>query len=195
MAKWDHDDLCDPRLRDVVVTNTPRAGETAEQIAARSAPRSVAPEAKANNPKDGFGVLKASLSWVSMPVIMEMAVGMAEGGFKYGGHNYRICAPKASVYIDGAIRHIVEWWEGEDNDGDAQVEINNITKAITSLCVLRDAMIQGSYIDDRPPPSPKGWLKALNEKMKQLGAKNPDPVARYLAGGKRGPGRILDEVR
>ena len=37
---------------------------------------------KENNPKDAFGILKASLSWVSMPVVMEMAVGMAEGGYK-----------------------------------------------------------------------------------------------------------------
>jgi hypothetical protein len=165
------------------------------ELEARAAGVASAPEVKANNPKDGFGILKASLSWVSMPVVMEMAVGMAEGGYKYGGHNYRVCAPRASVYVDGAIRHIVDWWEGEDNDSDAQIEINNISKAITSLCVLRDAMIQGNYIDDRPPPSPKGWLKALGEKMKTLAAKNPEPVARYLAGGKRGPGRILDEVK
>jgi hypothetical protein len=31
--------------------------------------------------------------------------------------------------------------------------------------------------------------------MKVLAAKNPEPVARYLADGKRGPGRILDEAK
>jgi hypothetical protein len=182
------------RDNDKFIPPRPPRPPALDELIARAAGATPA-DVKANNPKDGFGILKASLSWVSMPVVMEMAVGMAEGGYKYGGHNYRVCAPRASVYVDGAIRHIFDWWEGEDNDSDAQIEINNISKAITSLCVLRDAMIQGNYIDDRPPPSPKGWLKALGEKMKVLAAKNPDPVARYLADGKRGPGRILDEVK
>ncbi|HGW6341661.1 TPA: dATP/dGTP diphosphohydrolase domain-containing protein [Escherichia coli] len=187
----DHDDLRN------LAADANDSGRRARAELERRAGVAMTPSAdafKENNPKDAFGILKASLSWVSMPVVMEMAVGMAEGGYKYGGHNYRVCAPRASVYVDGAIRHIVEWWEGQDNDSDAQIEINNIAKAITSLCVLRDAMIQGNYIDDRPPPSPKGWLKSLNEKMKVLAAKNPAPVARYLAGGKRGPGRILDQA-
>lgn len=29
--------------------------------------------------------------------------------------------------------------------------LNHVTKALTSLVVLRDAMLQGSFTDDRPP--------------------------------------------
>jgi len=83
---------------------------------------------------------------------------------------------------------------GEDTDPDSGAELHHITKAIASLSVLRAAMINGTWIDDRPPPAPAGFLQSLNDKMVMLAAKFPDPVARYLANGKRGPGRAIDEA-
>lgn len=147
---------------------------------------------KENNPKDAFGILKASMSWVPASVIMELAVAMAEGGFKYGGANYLVAAPRSSVYTDGAERHIFQYHTlGQDTDSESGCELHHITKAIASLTVLRAAQINGTWIDDRPPPAPPGFLDGLNQKMKQLAEKFPNPVARYLANGKRGPGRIL----
>jgi len=72
--------------------------------------------------------------------------------------------------------------------------LHHITKAIASLSVLRAAMINGTWIDDRPAPAPAGFLQSLNDKMVMLAAKFPDPVARYLANGKRGPSRAIDEA-
>ena len=227
--------------KDMIVTNTPRNGETPKQVAARfrmkaptgskdcvtychdacgcglraaaEAPKgggftgavdrihaqaTAAPEhnggtnAKPSNPKDAFGILKASLTYVSLPVLMETAIGMAEGGFKYGGHNYRAIGVRASVYVDATIRHVFQFWEGEDFDSESGAKLSHITKAIASLTVLRDSMIQGNWVDDRPPPSPPGWLQNINAMMLDLAAKFPEPVARYLADGKRGPGRILE---
>lgn len=147
---------------------------------------------KPTNPKDAFGILKASLSYVSFPVLMETAIGMAEGGFKYGAHNYRVRGVRASVYVDATIRHVFDFWEGEDVDEESGAKLSHVTKAIASLTVLRDSMIRGNWIDDRPPPSPKGWLKKISAEMVRLAEKFPQPVARYLANGKRGPGRILE---
>lgn len=161
-----------------------RAGEYSD-------PGTPAPPFKENNPKDGLGSAKASLSFCSMPVLLAMAVGMAEGGYKYGAHNYRVAGPRASVYTDGAIRHISDFTEGVDIDAESGVELHHIIKAMCSLHVIADAIIQGTWVDDRPPPSPPGWLAKLNAMMVQLQAKNPAPVARYLANDKRGPGRIL----
>jgi len=70
--------------------------------------------------------------------------------------------------------------------------LHHITKAIASLSVLPAAMINGTWIDDRPAPA--GFLQSLNDKMVMLAAKFPDPVARYLANGMRGPGRAIDEA-
>lgn len=118
-----------------------------------------------------------SLSYVSMPVLGELAVAMQEGGAKYGGFNYRVIGVKASVYFDATFRHIAAWFEGEDIDPASGV--NHITKAIASLVVLRDAMIQGNWVDDRPPQTKSGWVEELNKTVEELAVKYPNPVARY----------------
>jgi hypothetical protein len=107
---------------------------------------------KPTNPKGIVGVAKAPMSTVSAPVLAEIGVAMLEGACKYGRHNYRVAGVRASIYYDATLRHLMAWWEGEDIDPDSYM--NHITKAITSLVVLRDAMIQGKVEDDRPPASP-----------------------------------------
>lgn len=116
---------------------------------------------KVSNPKDLVGVRKAPMSTVSAAVLAEVGVGMLEGACKYGRHNYREVGVRSSVYYDGTMRHLMSWWEGEDIDPDSQM--SHITKAITSLVVLRDAMIQGKLTDDRAPRSAE-FYTALNER-------------------------------
>jgi len=74
---------------------------------------------------------------------------MLEGARKYGRHNYRVVGARASVYYDAVIaRHLMPWWEGQDIDPDSG--LSHITKAIAGLLVLRDSMLKGNWIDDRP---------------------------------------------
>lgn len=118
------------------------------------------------NPKQAFGDKKAPLSCVPAPVMMETGLAMLEGAIKYGRHNYRETPVKASTYYDACIRHMMQWWEGEDIDADS--DISHVTKAIASLVVLRDAMMIGKFIDDRPPAHDPSWIKTLNEKVEKL---------------------------
>jgi hypothetical protein len=142
---------------------------------------------KDTNPKDAIGVLKVALSYVSLPVILEVALGMMEGGFKYGRHNYREAGVRASVYVDATFRHLALFWEGEDYDpdifaitadanGENGVQVSHITKAIASLTVLRDSMIRGNWVDDRPPAVAPGWLVKLSGDVKKLAKAYPNPV-------------------
>jgi hypothetical protein len=144
---------------------------------------------KDTNPKDAIGITKAPASVISRPVLAELGLAMMEGALKYGRHNYRAIGVRASVYYDAQNRHMDDWWEGMDIDPDSG--LSHVTKAIATLVVLRDSMIQGNMTDDRPPPSPAGWQAEINTKVKELLARYPDPVAAYLSGGRRGPGRIL----
>lgn len=116
---------------------------------------------KDTNPKDAVGVRKAPMSTVSAAVLAEVGVAMLEGAAKYGRHNYRAAGVRASVYYDALQRHMMAWWEGEDMDPDSGM--SHITKAITTLVVLRDAMIQGMVTDDRPPSS-AAFYAELNTK-------------------------------
>lgn len=173
---------------------TPPEIEELQKIANGKNAQRLAEGFKENNPKDAFGILKACMSWVPQTVIMELALAMAEGGFKYGGHNYLVAAPRSSVYTDGAERHIYQYVYEGDLDEESKVGLHHISKAIASLVVLRAAQINGHWIDDRPPQAPKGWLASLNAKMIALSKAFPQPVARYLKEGKRGPGRILEDA-
>lgn len=130
---------------------------------------------KPTNPKDMMGVMKAPMSTVSAPVMAEVGVAMLEGALKYGRHNYRAVGVRASVYYDATMRHLMDWWEGQDIDPDSGM--SHITKAITSLVVLRDSMIQGNWSDDRPPHSPEFYVE-LNQKVAALREKysDRDPV-------------------
>jgi hypothetical protein len=139
---------------------------------------------KLSNPKDGLGILKVALSCVSWPVLFEVGIGMLEGALKYGRHNYRVVGVRASVYVDATLRHVGAFWEGEDEDPDSAARLSHITKAITSLTVLRDSMIAGNWVDDRPPvTAPRGWMAALNDKVKALLAQYPEPVPPYTQAG------------
>lgn len=129
------------------------------------------------NPKFYSGIQKVGQSNVSRVVIAEVAVAMTEGALKYGRHNYRVIPVRASTYFDAANRHLDQWWEGEDIDPDSK--LSHITKAITSLITLRDAMIHDCYIDDRPPSLPEGWMNEYNEAVKALNEKYPVPVEPY----------------
>lgn len=124
---------------------------------------------KETNPKDYMAANKPSLTSVPMNVLMEVSVALMEGSRKYGRHNYRESGAKASVYLDGAFRHLSSWWEGQDIDPDSGV--NHITKAIASLIVVRDCMLRGNMEDDRPP---KSELIDYSDTIKEIKARYPN---------------------
>lgn len=121
---------------------------------------------KDTNPKDGVGSRKVSLSNVPLPPLLELALAMQEGAIKYGRHNYRTAGVRESVYFDACVRHLFAWWEGENLDPDSNLP--HITKAMACLVVLRDAQISGNSTDDRPKPSPVGWIATLNKLQEGL---------------------------
>lgn len=108
-------------------------------------------DGKPTNPKDVIGVRKAPMSTVPANVLAELGVAMLEGASKYGRHNYRAAGVRASVYYDATMRHLMGWWEGEDVDPDSG--LSHVVKAIAALTVLRDAMHNELWTDDRPPCS------------------------------------------
>lgn len=129
---------------------------------------------KESNPKSLAAFSKISSSRVSQLVMMEIAVAMGEGGFKYGGHNYREEGVLYSTYYDATRRHLDYFWEGQDID--ALSGLHHVTKAITSLIVLRDAMIMGLAIDNRPPSLSD---EELVEFIANLEAVNKQNIERY----------------
>jgi len=132
---------------------------------------------KDTNPKDAVGIRKVPYSTVPSEVVAEMGLGLLEGALKYGRHNFRVIGVRASVYYDAIQRHLNAWWEGEDLDPES--ELNHITKLLTSAAVLRDAMINERWTDDRPPKLKDGWVKEYNKRASEIIDKYPDPVEAF----------------
>lgn len=123
-------------------------------------------DVKQTNPKDAVGVRKTPLSALPIRVLYRLGLAMMEGALKYGRHNYRGEGVRASVYFDATVmRHLFPWWEGQDIDPDS--DLNHIDKAIVSLMVLRDSMLEGNWVDDRPP-SVVNDLPELNKMASDL---------------------------
>lgn len=119
---------------------------------------------KDTNPKDAIGTKKwRQFMVVPRQVLWEVGVGMLEGALKYGRHNYRGAGVRASVYCDAALGHIEQFIEGEDIDQDSG--LSHVTKAICSLVVLRDAMMNDFWTDDRPPKIAN--LDALRDRLQK----------------------------
>lgn len=132
-------------------------------------------DVKNTNPKDGIGISKTPISVLPAQVLLECGLALYEGDRKYGRSNYRVAGVRASVYYDACMRHLMEWWEGVDIDKDSG--ISHVTKAIAGLMVLRDAMLNDMYTDDRPPKvKNKEFLREYNEKAKALVDKYKTPV-------------------
>ena len=134
---------------------------------------------KPTNPKDVVGVRKVPFSCLPCGPLAEAAIGMQEGAMKYGRHNYRDEGVLASTYYDAVYRHMMDWWEGEDIDPGSGLA--HVTKAITSLLVLRDAQMNGKCVDDRPiRMTNKNWLEDLNQRSSALVDKYTNPKMPYL---------------
>ena len=131
-------------------------------------------EKKPSNPKDAIGISKAPMSVVPAPFTHAVGLALMEGALKYGRHNYRAVGVRFSVYYDAALRHLNAWWEGEDDDPDSGLP--HPIKAAACMAVLFDSMLQGNATDDRPPKSPDGWLREMNEHAKKLLERFPDPL-------------------
>jgi len=116
-------------------------------------PPSVAPFTHLKEGTLGFKVTvpittKTPFHVLPLRVVFEMALGMMEGGIKYGKHNYRSVGVRASVYYDATMRHLADWYAGKPLDHESS--LSHLSKALSSSQVLLDSMVKGNWVDDRP---------------------------------------------
>lgn len=129
------------------------------------------------DPKAPIGVRKwRNFTTLPMGVLAEVGAAFLEGHLKgYRRHNYRVTGATASVYIDAALGHIIQWWEGEELD--PLVKLNHLVKAIACLMIVRDSQMQGLLDDDRPPKANLDELRDhLQEAVDHMFSQWPDPV-------------------
>jgi hypothetical protein len=100
------------------------------------------------NPKDRIGSTKPPLHLIPSGAEIPESLVMALGARKYGPFNWRWSKVKASIYIAAARRHLLQWFDGEDDDLESGV--SHLAHARACLGILLDALATGNLIDDRP---------------------------------------------
>jgi hypothetical protein len=121
-------------------------------------PRAVRRQA-GENPKDRLGERKPPLHLIPAAAEIAESVVMALGARKYGQFNWRRTKVRASVYVAAARRHLLQWFDGEDDD--LETGVSHLASARACLGILLDAVATGNAVDDRPP---KGAASALIER-------------------------------
>ena len=111
------------------------------------------------NPKDRIGIHKPPLCLVPPSAnILESAV-LALGAKKYGSaFNWRNYSVQASIYVSAAMRHLAQWFDGQNDDSESGV--SHLAHARACLGILIDAMATNHLVDDRPPPGASAALIA-----------------------------------
>ncbi|MEW4530614.1 dATP/dGTP diphosphohydrolase domain-containing protein [Maioricimonas sp. JC845] len=102
----------------------------------------------AENPKDRIGSTKPPLHLIPPAAEVMESLVMALGAAKYGELNWRRSPVRASVYVAAARRHLLQWFDGQDDDPESGV--SHLAHARASLGILLDAIATGNAIDDRP---------------------------------------------
>lgn len=114
------------------------------------ADKNAQPKSKAttSNPKDLFGAVKVSLTKLPPVALAHAAHAMMDGATKYGPYNWRDKDVIASIYVDAAMRHLLDWFEGQETAKDSGV--HHLGHAMACCAILLDALENGCLIDDRP---------------------------------------------
>lgn len=126
----------------------------------------VPPPASNTNPKTLTGNQKVPILSVIPPAsIIAQATAMRYGAFfaprtdgtkGYGPYNWRDQPIEAHVYIDAAMRHLMQWFDGDeseivrDDEGRAIDEVSHLAFALATIGILLDAKANETLIDDRP---------------------------------------------
>jgi hypothetical protein len=113
-------------------------------------------QALGENPKDRIGILKPQVHLVPPSAILYMALGFEDGAKKYGPYNWRENAVKSTVYVGAAMRHLMSYFDREDEASDSHKP--HLAHALACLAILVDATETGNLVDDRPAAGCAGPL-------------------------------------
>lgn len=100
------------------------------------------------NPKDLLGAKKVSLSKIPPVALALCAAAMMDGARKYTAFNWREKPVQAGIYIDAALRHLLAWFDREEEAYDSGV--HHLGHAMACCAILMDAQASGCLVDDRP---------------------------------------------
>ena len=103
-----------------------------------------------SNPKTAVGLTKPSLRAIPPAALLHLGRAMSNGEGKYGLFNWREHAVSSSVYYDAAMRHLLAWWDGENEAADSGV--HHLAHVMACCAIVLDAHASGKLNDNRGLP-------------------------------------------
>lgn len=107
-------------------------------------------QAPDSNPKTAVGLTKPSLRAIPPAALLHLGRAMSNGEGKYGLFNWREHAVSSSVYYDAAMRHLLAWWDGENEAADSGV--HHLAHVMACCAIVLDAHASGKLNDNRGLP-------------------------------------------
>ena len=119
------------------------------------------------NPKKQYGVSSVPLNMWSPLASAYGSLALYNGSLKYGKANFANTPVEASIYVAAAMRHLLAWACGQEDDPADGVP--NLGGVLANVAILLESRAEGMLIDDRLLMS--GYLKEidmLKAKVKHL---------------------------
>lgn len=101
-----------------------------------------------DNPKTAAAAKKPRMAAVPPIAIMALGTAMQTGADKYGLFNWRDTNVTATVFYNAMLRHLEQWYSGEQHASDTGV--HHLAHLMAGAAIILDAEMNNVFIDDRP---------------------------------------------
>lgn len=101
------------------------------------------------NVKTAAAASKPRVAAVPPIAIMALGAAMQTGADKYGYFNWRSTSVTASVFYNAMLRHLEQWYSGEQHASDTGV--HHLAHLMAGAAIILDAEMNNVFKDDRPP--------------------------------------------
>lgn len=100
------------------------------------------------NVKTAAAAGKPRMAAVPPIAIMALGAAMQTGADKYGYFNWRETSVTASVFYNAMVRHLEQWYSGEQHASDTGV--HHLAHLMAGAAIILDAEMNEVFNDDRP---------------------------------------------
>lgn len=106
------------------------------------------------NVKTAAAAKKPRVAAVPPIAIMALGAAMQNGADKYGLFNWRETSVTATVFYNAMLRHLEQWYSGENHASDSG--IHHLAHLMAGAAIILDAEMNGVFNDDRAKGVPLG---------------------------------------
>lgn len=102
------------------------------------------------NPKTAAGLKKPQIHLVPPIAVQMEARAFEDGAEKYGPYNWRAKGVTVSTYVSAAMRHLQDYWDGQDIVPDSKKGAHHLAAVRACMAIILDAGACNTLNDDRP---------------------------------------------